>query len=78
MVAMTAARLGLKEKTVEALLMPIRTNTYLKNGHNFQDQRLTLYLPGNGGFLAALALIATENAFPEGWQVKVEGIVPRL
>ena len=26
-----------------------RTNTYLPNGHNYQDPRLRIYLPGNGG-----------------------------
>jgi protein-glucosylgalactosylhydroxylysine glucosidase len=62
MAAMTAARLGLREKTVDALLMPIRTNTYLANGHNYQDGRLRLYLPGNGGILAAVAMICAENS----------------
>jgi hypothetical protein len=33
---MTAARLGYPEKAVEALLMPVAPNTYLKNGHNYQ------------------------------------------
>lgn len=74
MVSMTATRLGLKEKALDALLMPIKTNTYLKNGHNFQDQRLTIYLPGNGGFLTALALMATSDGFPEGWKVKTENL----
>jgi len=37
--------------------MPIKTNTYLPNGHNYQDNRLTLYLPGNGGLLAAVAMM---------------------
>ncbi|TBX24316.1 hypothetical protein TK44_11990 [Jiulongibacter sediminis] len=75
MVSMTATRLGMKEKAVDALLMPIKTNTYLKNGHNFQDQRLTIYLPGNGGLLTALALMATSDAFPEDWEVRWEGLV---
>ena len=50
MTAMTATRLGLPEKAIDALLMNIATNTYLPNGHNYQDDRLTIYLPGNGGF----------------------------
>ena len=49
MTAMTATRLGNAEKAIEALLMPIATNRYLNNGHNYQDDRLTIYLPGNGG-----------------------------
>lgn len=34
-----------------------RTNTYLPNGHNYQDPRLRVYLPGNGGLLTAIALM---------------------
>lgn len=57
MTAMAAIRLGLPEKAVEALLMPIQTNTYLPNGHNYQDERLRIYLPGNGGLLTAIAMM---------------------
>ncbi len=38
-------------------MMNIKTNTYLVNGHNYQDDRLRLYLPGNGGLLSAIALM---------------------
>lgn len=38
MTAMTATRLGLPEKAIDALLMNIKTNTYLPNGHNYQDE----------------------------------------
>jgi protein-glucosylgalactosylhydroxylysine glucosidase len=73
MVAMTATRLGDAEKAVDGLLMPITTNIYLPNGHNYQTDRLRLYLPGNGGVLAALAMMAKqENGWPEGWVVRVE------
>ncbi|MBO0324094.1 hypothetical protein J0X14_17425 [Muricauda sp. CAU 1633] len=82
MTAMTAARLGHPEKAVDALLMSIPTNTYLKNGHNYQDERLRLYLPGNGGFLSALALMAAGSegdissniGFPKSWLVQHEGL----
>ena len=82
LVAMTAARLHMPENAVDALLMPIRTNTYLKNGHNFQDDRLTIYLPGNGGVLNAVAMMctgadadkATNIGFPKDWNVKWEGL----
>ncbi|WP_341226079.1 hypothetical protein [uncultured Arcticibacterium sp.] len=82
MTAMTATRLGLPEKAVDALLMPITTNTYLANGHNYQTPRLTIYLPGNGGFLTALGMMAAgtlENpeanqGFPKTWDVKWEGL----
>ena len=82
LVAMTAARLHLPEKAVEALLMPILTNTYLVNGHNYQDERLTIYLPGNGGLLNAVAMMCTGTdadkeiniGFPKGWKVRWEGL----
>lgn len=83
MVAMTAARLGLPEKAIDGLMMNIRTNTYLPNGHNFQDERLRLYLPGNGGLLAAVAMMCAgfedgnQNAgIPKNsqWNVRWEGL----
>ena len=82
LVAMAAARLHLPEKAVDALLMPIKTNTYLVNGHNYQDDRLTIYLPGNGGVLNAVALMCTgadadkeiNIGFPKTWKVKWEGL----
>ncbi len=86
MVAMTAARLGEAQKAVDALLMDKRTNTYLVSGHNYQDQRLRLYLPGNGGLLTALAMMCagwdgcTERnpGFPKDgkWDVRWEGLLP--
>ncbi len=57
MTAMCAARLGRPEQAVGALLMDRRTNTYLPNGHNYQDARLRIYLPGNGGLLTAVAMM---------------------
>ncbi|MBQ3629502.1 MAG: hypothetical protein II947_10815 [Bacteroidaceae bacterium] len=77
MTAMCAARLGEPEMAVNALLMDKRTNTYLKNGHNYQDGRLRIYLPGNGGLLTAVALMCNGwegskgncPGFPRGWDV---------
>ena len=83
MAAMTATRLGLPDRAVDALLMKVRTNTYLPSGHNYQEGRLPLYLPGNGGLLAAVALMCagydgcpTKNpGIPKtGWKVKWEGL----
>lgn len=82
MAAMTAARLGLKEEAVDVLLMPIITNTFLKNGHNYQTERLRLYLPGNGGFLTALAMMTNgwidskekHPGIPDNWEVKIENM----
>lgn len=56
--AMAAARCGLPELAVDALLIPARKNLYLPNGHNYQRPGLTAYLPGNGGLLSALAMMA--------------------
>lgn len=83
MTAMTAARLGQPEKAVDALFMGAQTNSYLKNGHNYQEERLTLYLPGNGGLLTAVAMMCAgwdgsegeTPGFPEeGWNIKWEGL----
>jgi len=58
MLAMTAARLGQPEKAVDALFIDSPKNRYLANGHNYQSSRLPLYLPGNGGLLSAVAMMA--------------------
>ncbi len=86
MTAMNATRLGEPEKAVGALLMDKRTNTYLPNGHNYQDGRLRVYLPGNGGLLTAIALMCagwdgcqtTNPGFPKDgtWDVRWEGLRP--
>jgi len=55
--AMTATRLGMPEKALDALFVDVEKNTYLVNGHNYQDKRLRLYLPGNGGVLATVAMM---------------------
>ncbi|TCL59783.1 hypothetical protein EDC14_103720 [Hydrogenispora ethanolica] len=90
MLAMTAARLGQPEIAVSCLLMDSPKNTYLPNGHNCQGDRpdLPLYLPGNGGLLTAVALMAagwdgcgTETpGFPKdgGWKVRWEGLRPLI
>ena len=54
LIAMTAARVGEPDIAIDALLMDAKKNTYLANGHNYQDARLTLYLPGNGGLLTTV------------------------
>ena len=56
--AMTAARLGETQIAVDALLIPTAKNRYLPNGHNWQRDNLPCYLPGNGGLLYAVALMA--------------------
>lgn len=84
MAAMTATRLGLREKAMDVLLMNTQTNTYLANGHNYQNTRLPVYLPGNGGLLAAMAMMCagydgsmeSNPGIPKngGWKVRWEGL----
>jgi hypothetical protein len=84
LMAMTAARLNKPEQAIEALLMDVQKNSYLINGHNYQDKRLRLYLPGNGGLLAAVAMMAAgwdgssgyAPGFPKDgrWNIRWEGL----
>lgn len=84
MAAMSATRLGKPDKAIDLLLKDVPKNTYLKNGHNWQDNRLRIYLPGNGGLLTAVAMMCagfegntTPNpGFPKEWKVKWENLQP--
>ncbi len=86
MIAMTAARVGEPDLAIEALLLDAQKNRDLVNGHNYQDERLPIYLPGNGGLLTAAAMMAAgwEGApdirapgFPQdgSWSVKYENLM---
>jgi hypothetical protein len=88
-IAMTAARLGEPEKAVDALLMDSPKNQYLAGGQNLGTKgRLPLYLPGNGGLLYAVAMMAagwdgargSAPGFPvsRGWSIKWEGLQKAL
>ncbi|MFI6387445.1 hypothetical protein [Nonomuraea sp. NPDC050540] len=71
--AMCATRLGRPGDAVDALLMETYKNHYLPTGHVPQfPGGLSVYLPANGGLLAAVALMA--GRFPEGWRVSHEGL----
>ncbi|HEX8500470.1 MAG TPA: hypothetical protein VF659_07770 [Pyrinomonadaceae bacterium] len=85
MTAMTAARLGDGAAAVGALLMETAKNRHLPNGHNWQRPNLPCYLPGNGGLLYAVALMAGgwrgaprphAPGFPAdgSWAVRHEGL----
>ncbi|MEI7736398.1 MAG: hypothetical protein WCI49_13090 [Ferruginibacter sp.] len=64
------------------------TNTYLPNVYNYQDGRLTLYLPGNGGWLTAIAMMCagydhdtiSNPGIPKNvkWKVNWEGLKKML
>lgn len=84
--AMTATRLHEPGTAIDTLLLDSRKNVYLRNGHNRQTDSLPLYLPGNGGLLAALALMVAGwdgdggvpcPGFPRDgtWTVRHEGFV---
>lgn len=87
MTAMNAVRQGQTDVALDILLIDKRTNTYLVNGHNYQDGRLRVYLPGNGGLLTTVAMMCAgwdgcqdENnpGFPKDgtWNVRWEGFKP--
>jgi protein-glucosylgalactosylhydroxylysine glucosidase len=84
-IAMTYARCGEPEAAVDALLRDTPKNKYLPNGHNYQEERLPAYLPGNGGVLATAAMMAagwddgpeqSAPGFPAEWNVQFEGLRP--
>jgi len=96
MIAMTAARLGRPVAAVEVLLRDGPNNRYLPNGHapvgsdRAQDSQaegrreIAVYLPANGAFLAAAALMiggweGATGEFPgipkDGtWTIRAEGL----
>jgi len=83
MVAMTATRLHQPGAAINALFKNVATNTFLPDGHNYQNKRLTLYLPGNGSLLSAIAIMCAgfdDNTIPDPgfpkngqWKVRWEG-----
>lgn len=85
MIAMAAARLGRPADAVNALMIDTQKNRYLPNGHNYQDDRLRIYLPGNGALLEAVAMMCAgwdgspdikNPGFPQdgAWNVRWEGL----
>ena len=83
-VALSAARLGRREQAVDCLLMDADKNTYLPNGHNWQNSELPVYLPGNGALLTVVAIMAAgwrgvpddieTPGFPSDWEIGCEGL----
>jgi hypothetical protein len=101
MIAMTATRLGRPETAVDVLLRNGPNNVYLPNGHcpqrsdetmplhpppGARKREIAVYLPANGAFLSAVALMTAgwdgcEEEFPgfpkDGrWTIHAEGLRP--
>ena len=82
--AMNATLLNNPQKALEYLLMETPKNHYLLNGHNYQRNDLKLYLPANGGLLAAVAMLCQQNEinnnFSElnNWKIRYEGFAKML
>ena len=85
--AMTATRLGRPADAIDALLLDVPKNRWVASGHNPQRQNLPVYLPANGGLLAAVAMMAAgwdgaparpAPGFPDDgtWRVRVERVRP--
>jgi hypothetical protein len=58
MLAMCAARVGEPGRAVDALFLDTPKNHFALNGHNYQRPGLSIYLPGNGSLLYAVAMMA--------------------
>jgi hypothetical protein len=76
MLAMSAAAIGRSGQAIDFMMMDAPKNRYLINGHNYQDARLAIYLPGNGGLLTAVAKMCVSDQFPHNgkWKVKWENL----
>lgn len=85
MMAMTAARLGEPETAIQLLVGKYEQNPFRASGYTVRRPDQTpMYMPANGGWLAAVAMMAagwdgdTGHApgFPKGWKVRYEGLQP--
>jgi hypothetical protein len=76
MLAMSAASIGRSEQALDFLMMDTPKNRFLPNGHNYQDARLAIYLPGNGGLLTAVAKMCVQKQFPDNgkWKISFENL----
>lgn len=81
--AMTAAELGEPGWAIDALMHDAGKNEVVASGHNHQNASLPLYLPGNGGLLAAIAVMAARHresgdGFPSEWAIGLEGFTTTM
>ena len=83
---MNAVRMGEPEKAIRAILMNKRTNTYLVNGHNYQNRtppllsaRQRRIVGDRGADVRRLGRLRRRNpGFPKDgtWDVRWEAINP--
>lgn len=89
MVAMCAARMNDPELAIHLLVAPHAegANPFRASGYTVRRPEQTpLYMPANGGWLAAAAMMAagwdgvdpaiTHPGFPRNWKIRSEGLVP--
>ncbi len=85
MVAMCAARLNEPETAIDLLVGEGGEKAFRPSGYAVRrPQQTPMYMPANGGWLAAVAMMAagwdgnTEHApgFPKNWRVRYEGLQP--
>jgi len=85
MVAICAARMGEPELAVNLLVGDYEKTSFRPSGYTIRRPEQTpMYMPANGGWLAAAAMMAAgwdgceerTPGFPKGWKVKWEGLSP--
>jgi protein-glucosylgalactosylhydroxylysine glucosidase len=85
MVAMCAARLNEPETAIDLLVGEGGEKSFRPSGYAVRrPQQTPMYMPANGGWLAAVAMMAagwdgnSEHAlgFPKNWKVRYEGLQP--
>jgi hypothetical protein len=85
MMAMCATRLGEPDLAINLLVGRYDENPFRVSGYSVRRPEQTpMYMPANGGWLAAAAMMAagwdgtTGHApgFPKGWKVRYEGLEP--
>ncbi|MGD1106479.1 MAG: hypothetical protein ABR865_05500 [Terracidiphilus sp.] len=87
MMAMCAARFGEPELAVDLLVGKNAKNPFMVSGYARGYDEIPVFLPSNGGWLAAAAMMAagwkgapsgSAPGFPRDWRVRWEGLRPLL
>jgi hypothetical protein len=83
MVAMCAARLNEPDLALDLLIGKYERNPFMVSGYARGYAGIPVYLPANGGWLAATAMMAAgwdgapsthAPGFPANWKVQWEGL----